>query len=314
MAASPARQATRNSSYRATGCRGRTATSVRPALALGLPGVQPADPGPHRDEVEHPLDLGGGVGDPARPGTHGGAVGLDLVVGRRGVAAVDHEHRLAVEIAGVDDLRRRPGDARAGRDTWSTGTRASGTDATRSGSATGPRTMPTRGGPARSPSRMCSDVRASGRTAASGCSARKARMARISPALAAVAVAEGERRRAWPRRSSAATARSGRRPAARRGRRRAAARRPGSGPPAARALEQPHAELAAPARGCAATAAASRVQPSRGPAEVALLGDGDEVAQPAQVDPAGPRRQRYRCDMIRVRDGRGHRRPRPGQR
>ncbi len=36
------------------------------------------------------------------------------------------------------------------------------------------------------------------------------------------------------------------------------------------------------------------VQASGGPTEVAFLGDGHEVAQPAQVDAFGHRRERYR--------------------
>ena len=73
-----------------------------PGRSLGLPGVEPADPGAEGDLVEDALDLHRGVRDPPRSCSGAGAVRLDLVVRRRCIGAIDDEHRLAVEIAGGD--------------------------------------------------------------------------------------------------------------------------------------------------------------------------------------------------------------------
>ena len=120
-ASSPVRQTTWNSSNNGTGRSGRTAMSARPAAGSACQALSQPMPGADGDLVEHPLDLDGGVGDPPRPRSDGRAVGLDLVVGRRRVGAVDDEHRLAVEVAGVRRLSAPASRWPGGTATWSTG-------------------------------------------------------------------------------------------------------------------------------------------------------------------------------------------------
>ena len=133
------------------------------------------------DDVEHPLDLRRRMRHPRRPAADGGAVGLDLVVGGGRVRPVDHEDGLAVQVTGLDDRGRRQGVGRRQRHV------VDGHAGQRHGGHTvgvgdrAPDDADARAARERSPSRMCSEVKALGRTATSGCSARKAPMARITP-------------------------------------------------------------------------------------------------------------------------------------
>jgi hypothetical protein len=75
--------------------------------------------------------------------------------------------------------------------------------------------------------------------------------------------------------------------------------------PAARALEQGHAELAFELPDALRERRGGDVEPGRRPPEVKLLGDGHEVAQASHADPPTHGPNIIGSDMIRVADGRG---------
>ena len=75
--------------------------------------------------------------------------------------------------------------------------------------------------------------------------------------------------------------------------------------PPARPLEQAHAELVLQLADALRQGRRGELQPGRGAAEVALLGDGHEVAQPSEINPATHSHNVIDCDMICVRVGRG---------
>ena len=191
--------------------------------------------------------------------------------------------------------KRWPG----GTDTWSTGTRASGTDATRSRSTTGPRTMPTASRPGPQAVEDVQRGEGVGPHGGVGMLGPEGADRLHHPALAAVAVADGERdRRSGARRggSSSAAAASKRSMARSTSRASTSSRSPAAVSTTRRLVRSnsAHAELGLQLADALRQGRRREVQPGRGAAEVALLGDGHEVAQPAQVDPATPRSQRYR--------------------
>ena len=269
-----------------TGRSGRIATSVRPASRSACHVLSQPIPLPIATMSKTRSIWVAPWVDPRRMHAEPVEVAGDHVVGLWRVAAVDDQHRLALEVGGVDHGRSWRADGRAARrrDRRAPGERHAGDaidvvdrpadDADREPSGR------ERLGDVERRHRRRMDEHVGTLVAESG-AGRVIAPPSLPWQKPSAEVGCGTRRRQL----LARIARSGRRRRAPRGRRRAGARRRASARRvAARALEQRQAELGLELADALRQRWRRHVQPRRRPPEVALLGDGDEVAQAAQVD------------------------------